>query len=216
VGASVEARMRKLTLLALCCFCFVGSPATAASLFNGFSLSGFVLPAIETSPVPVSQMPTPWFIGQPIGEQFVFDVTDLGTTGFGALATNVPSTGFIVPASPRSLVSLSNTGTTFSGVSINSSPPPSTRNFSGSVGTSGFTYHHGSQSSDILAARRPIILSASPADDPPTANLSLKVVSSSVSPVPLPPAGPLFALALAALGIAAFRRWKSARMPALS
>ena len=207
--------MRKLTLLlALSCFCSICSPVRAASLFNGFALPGFVSPAIGMTPVPVSRIPTPWFIGQPIGDQFVFDVTDLGTTGFGALSTTVPSSGFIVPATPGALVSLSNTGTILTGIDA-SLPPLTGNNFSGSVGTVGFARAQGGQSSDILAVAKPpiIFLSAGSADDPPVSNLTLRPTISSypVSSVPLPPALPLFGLALAALGIAGFRQRKLAK-----
>jgi hypothetical protein len=198
--------MRKFTALTVFCFCFVSSPAGAASFFLDFAFSGTVESAFETGPAIPSPIPIPSMVGQAFSESFFFS----GASGVASLVTNVPSS-FILPVIPPSYpVTLNYSGISFSGGAA--SLTLSGNNFSGSIGSLAFTYVNGNPSSDVLTAEIPI-LSAGQADAGGNINLTLEATSASISlsPVPLPPALPLFACALAALGIAAFRQRKLAR-----
>jgi hypothetical protein len=70
-----------------------------------------------------------------------------------------------------------------------------------------FVYNNGGLVGDSLIAQISVV-SINQADDAGPLNLTLQPTSASVSPVPLPPALPMFASALLALGLAAYVRRK--------
>jgi hypothetical protein len=143
-------------------------------------------------------------IGQPFSASFFFVVDNSGTSGFASLATNL--NGFIFPQfPPRVPIALSNSWIAFTGSGASLSL--SGNSFSGSIGTLSFTYINGDPSSYILTSEIPI-LSAGRADAGGDIRLTLEATSASISlsPVPLPPALPLFVSALAILRFAAYRK----------
>jgi hypothetical protein len=172
------------------------SPAKASSLFS-FDFSGFVQLAIATSNAGPPKLEAS-LDGQAFSASFLITKTGSATTGVGSLATNL--SGFF--GNPN----LSPSGISFSGNAFLLSNPA--HDFLGSVGPLSFLYINGSRFGDFLTVQIPI-QSVDRADDSGTLDLVLKADKaslsvSSVSPVPLPPALPLFATALLMLGLFAF------------
>jgi hypothetical protein len=185
------------------------SPVKASSLFS-FDFSGFVEIAIATSNAGPPKLEAS-LDGQAFSASFLITKTGSATTGVGSLATNL--SGFF--GNPN----LSSSGISFSGNALLLSNPAN--DFLGSVGPLSFLYINGSRLGDFLTVQIPI-QSVDRADDSGTLDLVLKAdkaslsVSSSVSPVPLPPALPLFATALLMLGLFAFRARSNLRQIASS
>jgi hypothetical protein len=194
--------LKFLRLSAVCCFCLIlpGTKlASAYSLFYNFTFSGFVETA--TAKTQLGTLPDTLH-GQPFGASFSID--PLNATGFASLTTNLP---FTFPAGDPNLPIVTASGLSFSGPA--SLLSPGHNNFSGSVGSLTFLYIDGSPSSNILTANV-TILAVHRADDSGSLSLTLQptAASFSVSPVPLPPALPMFASALLILGIFGFVRRK--------
>jgi hypothetical protein len=184
--------MKHLFLAALTSlFTATAGPALAASIFD-FSFSGIVSSAIETaaSGPPKSD---PLMIGEPYSA-FV-QIQQIGTSTRGTASLNVNVRGefflFGAPVAPNQ----SSSGATYSGNALFSS---SASGYAGSMPGFTFTHVNGDPSSDTLTAQF-LIAGVNTADDTGTLDLTLRST-------PLPPALPLFAFALLALGIFAFAR----------
>jgi hypothetical protein len=185
-------------------FCFfltlTAVPVEAASLFYGFDFSGVVETAEGTSP-PIS---LPSLVGQPFSAAFFIQKNSSGTFGFVDVATNLSD--FVIPVLPPGTgFTITTTGATFVGnASIVVAGAP---NYSGSVGFGAFSfvYNNGNPSSDSAFASIPM-KSVGRADSNGNVDLTMQVTSASysVSTVPLPPALPMFASALLALGLVGF------------
>jgi hypothetical protein len=173
------------------------TPAFAASIFD-FSFSGVVTSAIESSNSgpPKSD---PFMIGEPYTAFVQIQQAGASTTGTASLNVNVRGDFFLFTG-PFVGSNQSSSGATYSGNALFSSSA------SGNAGSMpGFTFAHvnGNPSSDTLTAQF-FIAGINTADDTGTLDLTLRNT-------PLPPALPLFAFALLALGIVAYvRRAKDA------
>jgi hypothetical protein len=184
--------MRRLLLAALALlFTATAAPALAASIF-GFSFSGVVTSAIETaeSGPPKSD---PFMIGEPFSATVQIQQTGASTTGSASLNVNVRGDFFLfgAPVAPNQ----SSSGATYSGNALFSS---SASGYAGSMPGFTFTHVNGNPSSDTLTAQF-LIAGVNTADDTGTLDLTLRST-------PLPPALPLFAFALLALGIIGYVR----------
>jgi hypothetical protein len=184
--------MRRLLLAALALlFTATAAPALAASIF-GFSFSGVVTSAIETaeSGPPKSD---PFMIGEPFSATVQIQQTGASTTGSASLNVNVRGDFFLfgAPVAPNQ----SSSGATYSGNALFSS---SASGYAGSMPGFTFTHVNGNPSSDTLTAQF-LIAGVNTADDTGTLDLTLRST-------PLPPALPLFAFALLALGIVGYVR----------
>jgi hypothetical protein len=184
--------MRRLLLAALALlFTATAAPALAASIF-GFSFSGVVTSAIETaeSGPPKSD---PLMIGEPFSAIVQIQQTGASTTGSASLNVSVRGDFFLfgAPVAPNQ----SSSGATYSGNALFSS---SASGYAGSMPGFTFTHVNGNPSSDTLTAQF-LIAGVNTADDTGTLDLTLRST-------PLPPALPLFAFALLALGIVGYVR----------
>jgi hypothetical protein len=184
--------MKHLLLAALTSlFTAIAGPAPAASIFD-FSSFGVVSSAIETAPSgpPKSD---PFMIGEPYSA-FV-QIQQIGASTRGTASLNVDVRGdfflFGAPVAPNQ----SSSGATYSGNALFSS---SASGYTGSMPGFTFTHVNGNPSSDTLTAQF-LIAGVNTADDTGTLDLTLRST-------PLPPALPLFASALLALGIFGFVR----------
>src|ERR1700684_2006963 len=178
--------MRQLLLAALTSlFAATAVPALAASIFDS-SFSGVVSSAIETadSGPPKSD---PFMIGEPYSALVQIQQMGTSTTGTATLNVNVRGDFFLfgAPVAPNQ----SSSGTTYSGNALFSS---SASGYAGSMPGFTFTHVNGNPSSDILTAQF-LIAGVNTADDTGTLDLTLRST-------PLPPALPLFACAVLALG----------------
>jgi hypothetical protein len=179
--------MRHLLLAALTSlFTATAGPALAASIFD-FSFSGVVSSAIETaeSGPPKSDL---FMIGEPYSALVQIQRSGTSTTGTASLNVNVRGDFFLfgAPVAPNQ----SSSGTTYSGNALFSS---SASGYAGSMPGFTFTHVNGNPSSDIFTAQF-LIAGVNTADDTGTLDLTLRST-------PLPPALPLFAFSLLALGL---------------
>jgi hypothetical protein len=181
--------------IAVALFLSAASTARASSLFYDFSFSGTVESAVE---VPTfSSFPAPKvitsMIGQPFTASFLITQTGSITTGVASLDTNFAGVTITPYSTLPGMVDQTSTGIRVYGDASLSSSSPS--NFSGAIGALSFVYANGS--GNVLVA--PIhVSSINEADDQGAFYLTL---NTTVSSVPLPPALPMFASALLALGI---------------
>jgi hypothetical protein len=190
--------MRHLLLAALTAlFTATAAPAFAASIFD-FSFSGVVTSAIETANGTGPPKPDPLMIGEPFSAFAQIQQIGASTTGTASLNVNVRGS-FALLVSPNQ----SPSGATYSGNALFSS---SASGYSGSL--PGFTFNHvnGNPPSDTLTAQF-VIASINRADDSGSLDLTLRST-------PLPPALPLFAAALLALGIVGYVRRAKGVTPA--
>jgi hypothetical protein len=182
--------------------------ASASSLFFDFSVSGTVESAIE---VPFGAPGGPKVVTSMIGQSFnatlAWTQTNAGTTGSVSLTTDFPLSVVIPvypPNTPGVFVQTTSGVTIYGDGSLASS---STNEFTGSIGVSGFglgppllfVYDNGSGT----VTARIGVHSIDHADDQGFLDLTLQA-NNAVSSVPLPPALPMFASALLALGIVGF------------
>jgi hypothetical protein len=179
--------MRQLLLAALTSLLAATAvPACAASIFDS-SFSGVVSSAIETadSGPPKSD---PFMIGEPYSALVQIQQMGTSTTGTATLNVNVRGDFFLfgAPVAPNQ----SSSGASYSGNALFSS---SASGYAGSMPGFTFTHVNGNPSSDTLTAQF-LIAGVNTADDTGTLDLTLRST-------PLPPALPLFAFALLALGI---------------
>jgi hypothetical protein len=208
-GECAMSRMQRpfLTLTA-----FIGlilqatSPARAASLYD-FSFSGFIQTAVATSDAGPPRLFTS-LDGLAFSALFSIHQSSSGTTGSATLSTDLSSISGNLVGSPNQ----STSGVSYSGNAAFLSD--TANNYFGSVGTPSFDffYSNGNPTSDFLIAQIGVH-SIDRADDGGILNLTLQPTSASVSPVPLPPALPMFASALLAPGLAAYvKRKREARV----
>jgi hypothetical protein len=178
------------------------SAAEASSLFSA-EFFGYVSSAVETSGSGPPKS-NPLIVGEPFGA--IVDILSGNPSPIVYAALNVSISGVYVFAIP---------GQTSQGASYFGNG--SFNGYSGSIPGFSFTYVSGSPSSDILTASF-LVAGINRADDSGTLALTLQtteVFGGSVSAVPLPPALPLFASGLLALGLFGFvARKKSATQPA--
>jgi hypothetical protein len=184
--------MRHLLLAALTAlFTATAAPAFAASIFD-FSFSGVVSSAIESaeSGPPKSD---PFMIDEPYSAFVQIQQMGTSTTGTASLNVNVRGEFFLfgAPVAPNQ----SSSGATYSGNALFSS---SASGYAGSMPGFTFTHVNGNPSSDTLTAQF-LIAGVNTADDTGTLDLTLRST-------PLPPALPLFAFALLALGLFGYLR----------
>jgi hypothetical protein len=185
--------MRHLLLAALTSlFTATAAPAFAASIFDS-SFSGVVTSAIESSNSgpPKSD---PLMIGEPYSAFVQIQQTGASTTGTASLNVNVRGDFFLFTG-PFVGANQSSSGATYSGNALFSS---SASGYAGSMPGFTFTHVNGNPSSDTLTAQF-FVAGINTADDTGTLDLTLRST-------PLPPALPLFALALLALGIFGYVR----------
>jgi hypothetical protein len=135
-------------------------------------------------------------IGEPYSAFVQIQQTGASTTGTASLNVNVRGDFFLFTG-PFVGSNQSFSGATYSGNALFSS---SASGYAGSMPGFTFTHVNGNPSSDTLTAQF-FVAGINRADDFGTLNLTL-------SPVPLPPALPLFAFALLALGIVGYVRRK--------
>jgi hypothetical protein len=184
------------------------NPANASSLSYDFFFTGTVQSAVEVSSFfssfPNTTKNITSIVGQPFTASFQMAPAGPVASGIATLQTDFPHNHiFITPVyvysnPPPGAINQGPTGiSVYGGASFDSN---SAYTYSGSVGPLSFTYDNGLGS--VLLA--PVhVSSVMEADDQGTLFLTLDTTSASlsVSPVPLPPALPMFAAALLALGI---------------
>jgi len=178
------------------------SPARASSIYS-FSFSGVVELALATSVAGPPKLEGR-LIGDPFVAHFSFEQGSTGTIGSGSLAIDLSA------VSGHLYGNQGTSGKDYFGRSLLLSD--SSGDFLGSVGSFSFVFVDGSPFRDVLTAQIPFH-SIDRADDSGTLKLILdaKTASFSVSAVPLPPALPMFASALLALGVFACLRRKADR-----
>jgi hypothetical protein len=201
-------RMQRPLMMLIACVGLIlpaTSPARAASLYD-FSFSGFIQTAVATSDAGPPPRLFTSLDGLAFSALFSIQQSSSGTTGSAKLYTDLSSIRGHLVGSPNQTTS----GVTYSGNAMLLSD--SANDYYGSILDSGspvisFVYNDGGLVGDSLIAQISVV-SINRADDAGPLNLTLQPTSASVSPVPLPPALPMFASALLALGLAAYVRRK--------
>jgi hypothetical protein len=190
--------MRQAASFLTAIFLIVSTSARAGSLLYDYSFSGYVSSStIDTNLIKVSNS----LVGQPFSAVFAIDPTD--GIGTASLTTNLPFS--FAAGSLSGLPIATADGLTFSGPATFLSSPNGFI-YSASVGEIGGSFGFNIEAGNVLDVSNVIIVGYMRADNPGSLNLGLQAnsVSFSTSVVPLPPALPMFASALLALGAVGF------------
>lgn len=205
--------MRRFFVIFVFCYFTANAPARAASIVYDFIFSGFIETSISNANS--GSRDTGLLVGQTISAFVSIVQTDNGTFGSASVGTDLSSLTFRRPSI------LSTSGESYSG--LTSFSTNSQGLFSGSIGSgfgSFFTFSYSSSNPSLDVVTAPILVqSINRPGDSGSLNLTFHDSGASLSsssfpgappsPVPLPPALPLFASALAALGFVALRQRRS-------